>query len=193
MQPVLGLVEDGRLRAVHDLLGDLLAVVRGQAVQDERLLAGLAHELGVDAVARRGRAGAARSRPPGPSTSRRRCRGRPRRRPQRARRRVSSTEPPLRPARRATSTARSAARSRRASPRRRACRRSPRRRAAMRRRCCRRRDRRAAAVERAAPLADRHQVGEDLARMGLVGQRVHDRHRGMLCKFARRPAGRTSG
>ena len=51
MQPVLGLVEDRRLRAVDDLLGDLLAVVRGKAVQDERLLAGLAHELRVDAVA----------------------------------------------------------------------------------------------------------------------------------------------
>src|SRR5437588_4356889 len=51
MQPVLRLVTDGRLWAVEDVLGDLLAVVRGQAVEDDRTFAGARDELRVDAVA----------------------------------------------------------------------------------------------------------------------------------------------
>src|SRR5439155_22230384 len=50
VQAIFGLVEDGGLRAVDDLLGDLLAVVRRQAVEDERLLTGCAQETGVDPV-----------------------------------------------------------------------------------------------------------------------------------------------
>src|SRR5215218_6814092 len=50
VQPVLGLVEHDRARAVHDLVGDLLAAMRRQAMHEDRLLAGGAHQPGVDLV-----------------------------------------------------------------------------------------------------------------------------------------------
>src|SRR6186713_2137065 len=40
VQPVLGLVEHDRARAVHDLVGDLLAAMRRQAMHEDRFLAG---------------------------------------------------------------------------------------------------------------------------------------------------------
>ena len=39
MQPVLGLVEDDRLRAVDDLVRDLLAAMGRQAMHEDRVLA----------------------------------------------------------------------------------------------------------------------------------------------------------
>ena len=39
VQPVLGLVEDHRLRPVHHLVGHLLAAMGRQAMHEERLLA----------------------------------------------------------------------------------------------------------------------------------------------------------
>ena len=51
VQAVLGLVPHGRLWSVKDVLGDLLAVVGGEAVEDDRAVAGLLHEVGGDAVA----------------------------------------------------------------------------------------------------------------------------------------------
>ena len=147
MQPVLGLVEDRRLRAVDDLLGDLLAVVRRQAVQDERLLPGLAHEIRVDAVAGEVAPpplvlGLLAHRRPDVGVEHVRAGDRARGRRPSAR--------PSRPTLRARSRAigdraLAAARMRPAWPRRRASRTSPRRRAATRRRCCRRRGRRASA------------------------------------------------
>ena len=50
MQPVLGLVPDGRLGAVEHVLGDLLAVVRGEAVEDDRIGAREREERVVDPV-----------------------------------------------------------------------------------------------------------------------------------------------
>src|SRR3954452_18698099 len=50
VQPVLGLVEHDRARAVHDLVGDLLAAMRRQAMHEDRLLAGGVHQPGVDLV-----------------------------------------------------------------------------------------------------------------------------------------------
>src|SRR5688572_26279535 len=51
VQPVLGLVEHDRLRAVHDAVGDLLAPVRGQAVHHQRGGLGEADHGLVDLVA----------------------------------------------------------------------------------------------------------------------------------------------
>ena len=48
VQAVLGLVPDGRVRPVEDLLGDLLAVVRRQAVEHDRVGAGEREQLVVD-------------------------------------------------------------------------------------------------------------------------------------------------
>src|SRR2546429_1571177 len=52
MQAVLGLVPDGGVGAVEDLLRYLLAVVGGQAVEDDRVAGGEPDELVVDSVAR---------------------------------------------------------------------------------------------------------------------------------------------
>src|ERR687888_1482379 len=51
MEAVLRLVPDGRLRSVEHLLGDLLPVVRRQAVEDDCAVAGEPDELLVDAEA----------------------------------------------------------------------------------------------------------------------------------------------
>src|SRR5689334_20315940 len=51
VQAVLGLVPHSRLRPVQDLLGDLLAPMRGQAVEDDGVVAGHAQQLVVDAEA----------------------------------------------------------------------------------------------------------------------------------------------
>ena len=48
MEPVLGLVPDGRALAVEHVLCDLLAVVRREAVEDDRPLAGEGDHVGVD-------------------------------------------------------------------------------------------------------------------------------------------------
>src|SRR5262245_53063419 len=47
---VLGLIPDGGLRAVDHLVGDLLAPVCRQAVQDDRVRCGEGEEAGVDAI-----------------------------------------------------------------------------------------------------------------------------------------------
>src|SRR4029079_4363203 len=49
VQAVLGLVPDGRPRPVEDVFGDLLAVVGGEAVEDDRVVVGEADERLVDA------------------------------------------------------------------------------------------------------------------------------------------------
>ena len=51
MKAVLGLVPHGRLRPVEDVLGDLLAVVGREAVEDDCARSRLLHEVGGDAVA----------------------------------------------------------------------------------------------------------------------------------------------
>src|SRR6266516_2310536 len=51
MKTVLGLVPDGRPRPVQDALGDLLAVMRGQAMEHDHFVVCPRNELGVDAVA----------------------------------------------------------------------------------------------------------------------------------------------
>src|SRR5581483_11741733 len=48
VQPVLGLVVDAALRPVGDLGGDLLAAMRGQAVQEDGVALGVPHEGVVD-------------------------------------------------------------------------------------------------------------------------------------------------
>ena len=50
MEPVLRLIPDRRLRPVQDLRSDLLAVVCGQAVQEDRLRACRAKQLGIGPV-----------------------------------------------------------------------------------------------------------------------------------------------
>ena len=52
VQPVLGLVEHDRLRTVDHLVGDLLAAMGGQAMHEDRVLGGVAHQLGVDLIGR---------------------------------------------------------------------------------------------------------------------------------------------
>ena len=52
MQPVLGLVPDRRARPVEHVGGDLLAGVRGQAVEDDRVGVGVREELLVQGVRR---------------------------------------------------------------------------------------------------------------------------------------------
>src|SRR5512133_1682596 len=49
VQPVLRLIPHGRLRSVEDLLCDLLAVMGGEAVQDDRVVAGIFDQFRVDA------------------------------------------------------------------------------------------------------------------------------------------------
>src|SRR5580698_1045718 len=44
MQPVLGLVEHHRVRAVDHLVGDLLATMGGQAVHEDRVRLGVSHQ-----------------------------------------------------------------------------------------------------------------------------------------------------
>src|SRR6476620_2081384 len=48
VQPVLGLVPDGGVLAVEDVGGDLLAGVRGQAVQDDGAVLGGGEQVGVE-------------------------------------------------------------------------------------------------------------------------------------------------
>ena len=50
VQPVLGLVEDHGLRSVHDLVRDLLAAMGGQAMHEDRVLVGHAHQRAVDLI-----------------------------------------------------------------------------------------------------------------------------------------------
>jgi hypothetical protein len=50
VQAILRLVPDRRVRAVEDVLRDLLSVVRRQAVQDDRLVVRTLYEVRVDAV-----------------------------------------------------------------------------------------------------------------------------------------------
>ena len=50
MQAILGLIEHGRLRAIHHRVGDLLAAVRRQAVHEERVLVCAVHQRTVDLV-----------------------------------------------------------------------------------------------------------------------------------------------
>ena len=64
--PAAGPVEHGR--------GDLLAAVGGQAVQDDGVGRGAGHQLVVDREPGEGLASELAPRPPGPSTSTRRCR-----------------------------------------------------------------------------------------------------------------------
>src|SRR5687768_15787705 len=52
VQAVLGLVPDGAARAVEDVGGDLLARVRREAVEDDRLGIGELEQLLVNGVAR---------------------------------------------------------------------------------------------------------------------------------------------
>ena len=47
MEAVLGLVEDGRLGTINDLVGDLKAAVAGEAVQVDGLRVGQFHEVGI--------------------------------------------------------------------------------------------------------------------------------------------------
>ena len=54
VHPVLGLLEDPRLRTLEDLLGDLLAAVRGQAVEDDRAGRGAGEQRRVDGEAPEG-------------------------------------------------------------------------------------------------------------------------------------------
>src|SRR5512139_325008 len=53
--PVLGLVEDRRPRPLEDLVGNLLAAVRGKAVHDDRVPPRRPHERPVDPVTAEGR------------------------------------------------------------------------------------------------------------------------------------------
>ena len=50
MKPVLGLVEDDGLRAVHHLVGDFLAAMGRQAMHEDRVLRGGAHELRIHLI-----------------------------------------------------------------------------------------------------------------------------------------------
>src|SRR5581483_9174161 len=50
VQPVLGLVEHHRLRAVHHRVGDLLAAVRRQAMHEDRVRLGARHERRIDLI-----------------------------------------------------------------------------------------------------------------------------------------------
>ena len=50
MQPVFGLLEDGRVGVLHHLGGDFLAPDHGQAMQDECRGLGMRVQLGVDLV-----------------------------------------------------------------------------------------------------------------------------------------------
>ena len=50
MQAILRLVPRGRALAVEHVLGDLLARVRREAVEHDRVVAGLREQLGVDPV-----------------------------------------------------------------------------------------------------------------------------------------------
>ena len=50
MQPILGFIEDNRLRTVDDLIGHLLAAVCGQAMHEQRIRSGLGHQAGIDLV-----------------------------------------------------------------------------------------------------------------------------------------------
>ena len=79
MQPVLGLVEDERMRAVDDRRGDLFATVGRQAVQHHDVVVGDRDQPVIELVAGECHDCAAPIRSPGPSTPRRRCRARRRR------------------------------------------------------------------------------------------------------------------
>ena len=48
MQTILCLVENHRIRSVHDLIGDFLATMGGQAMHEERVICRQVHELGID-------------------------------------------------------------------------------------------------------------------------------------------------
>ena len=94
VQAVLGLVPHDALRPVDDVGADLLAPVGGQAVQHDRVGVGARGQRGVDGVGPNGAARSACS-PPGPS--RPRCRWRARRRRRRPPSPVGArvTEPPV--------------------------------------------------------------------------------------------------
>ena len=50
MQPVLGLVEHDRMRAVHDLVGDFFTAVGGQAMHEKRIGLSQRHQPVVDLI-----------------------------------------------------------------------------------------------------------------------------------------------
>ena len=50
MEPVFRLVEDHGLLSVDHLVGDLFTAMGGQAVHEERVRLGVAHEVGVHLV-----------------------------------------------------------------------------------------------------------------------------------------------
>ena len=50
MEPVLGFLEDIASRAVDDILCNFIASVCGQTVEEDSILVGNAHELGVDLI-----------------------------------------------------------------------------------------------------------------------------------------------
>src|SRR6185503_6716555 len=50
MQSVLGLVEYDRLRTVDDLVRDLVATVRRQAMHEDRVGPGVLHQPGIDLI-----------------------------------------------------------------------------------------------------------------------------------------------
>ena len=51
VQPVLGFIENHRLRSIDDLVGNFLSAVRGQAMHEQRIGLGLGHQAGIDLVA----------------------------------------------------------------------------------------------------------------------------------------------
>ena len=180
VQPVLGLVPDDALRAVDDLGRDLLAAVGGQAVQHDRVGAAAAERRGGRRRTARTAPRARPARPPGPSTPRCRWRRRRRRRAPPPGRSVTVTEPPVPAAMRSAvgddrriGLVAGRAGDADVQPGR----------GAAEQVGVRHVVGGVAEVGEGQPgepllvLADRLQVGEDLARVELVGQRVDDRHR----------------
>ena len=51
MQPVLGFIEHDRVRTVHDLVGHLLAAVRGEAMHENGIRLGPRHEARIYLIA----------------------------------------------------------------------------------------------------------------------------------------------
>ena len=174
VKPVLGLIPHARARALERGVVDLLAAVRGQAVQDDRLGLRRARASPRRPSSRRTPRCARRPRPPGPCSSTRRCSRR--RSPSTALRRVVHERDVRAGARDlvgAAACTRAGPASTRWKPKSGAA--SSHERAMLHRAVA---DERDALARDAAPsvLLDREDVAEHLHRVPVVGERVDDRH-----------------